>query len=318
MKPLVALSTCWNSHRHQDGYELLREIAGLGFTWVELSHGIRITLVPGILRAVEEGVVKVASCHNFCPLPTGVMHAAPNLYLPSSKDGRERDMWLRQSKRTIDFAQQVGAAKVVMHLGAVEFFWSNPSRKIEAYLASRHPPAGALAGDEAYGRLLAKALAKLRARMPPYWANTRQGLAELVGYAEQKQMKLGFENRERFEELPVDADHAELLAGLAKPAVCGYWHDAGHAQIKQNLGLLDHREHLERNAAHAIGFHLHDVSAEGHDHQPVGSGTIDFNMVSSFWRPEHTLVIELHPRLTVEEVLASKRRVEELVTQRFG
>ncbi|HVZ65936.1 MAG TPA: TIM barrel protein [Lacunisphaera sp.] len=316
MKPIVALSTCWCSHRHQDGYELLQEIAGLGFTWVELSHGIRITLVPGILRAVEEGVIKVASCHNFCPLPTGVMHAAPNLYMPSSKDARERDMWLRQSKRTIDFAQQVKAPKVVVHLGAVEFFWFNPARKIEAYFAGT--PAEEPAKDEAYVRLLAKALAKLRARMPPYWENTRQGLAELVGYAEQKQVKLGFENRERFEELPLDADHAELLAWLAKPAACGYWHDAGHAQIKQNLGLLDHREHLEKNAPNAIGFHLHDVSAEGHDHQPIGSGKIDFDMISSFWRPEHTLVIELNPRLTVDEVLASKRRVEDLVSRQFG
>jgi hypothetical protein len=41
-------------------------------------------------------------------------------------------------------------------------------------------------------------------------------------------------------------------------------------------------------------------------------------MVSSFWRPEHTLVIELSPRLTVEEVLSSKQRIEELVAARFG
>ena len=38
---------------------MLSEMAGLGFDRVELSHGIRITLVPGILRAVEEGLVKV-------------------------------------------------------------------------------------------------------------------------------------------------------------------------------------------------------------------------------------------------------------------
>ena len=40
--------------------------------------------------------------------------------------------------------------------------------------------------------------------------------------------------------------------------------------------------------------------------------------VESFWRPEHTLVIELSPRLTPEEMLSSKQRVEELVTARFG
>ena len=295
---------------------MLQEMAGLGFEWVELSHGIRITLVPGILRAVEEGVVKVSSCHNFCPLPTGFMHAAPNLYLASSADPRERDQWLRHSKRTIDFAHQVKAAKVVMHLGSVEFFWSNPARKVDAYLDDH---AGAdLAADTAYQRILAKALARLKQRMPVYWANTQQGLTELLPYAAQQGVKLGFENREKFEELPLDADHPALIEAMARPDACGYWHDCGHAQIKQNMCLLNHREHLEKNAPNAIGFHLHDVNAQGHDHHAIGTGVIDFGMVSSFWRPEHTLVIELSPRLTVEEVLASKQRVEELVTARFG
>ena len=294
---------------------MLKEMAGLGFEYVELSHGIRITLVPGILKAVEEGIVKVASCHNFCPLPTGVTHAAPNLYVCSSLDGRERDQWMRHSKRTIDFAAQVKARKVVMHLGTAEFFWFNPAGKIDAYVDA-HPDAD-LSKDESYQKLLAKCLAKLKERMPRYWGNTQQGIRELLPYAEQKGIMLGFENREKFEELPLDADHPELIAAMAKPGACGYWHDTGHAQIKQTMALINHREHLEKNAPYAIGFHLHDVSAEGRDHQAIGSGKIDFEMVSSFWRPEHTLVIELSPRLTVEEVLSSKQRVEQLVAARF-
>jgi sugar phosphate isomerase/epimerase len=316
MKPLVALSSCWCSHRHTDGYAMLQEMAALGFEWAELSHGIKIVLVPGILRAVEEGVIKIASCHNFCPLPTGVNHAAPNLYMPSSADARERDQWLRQSKRTIDFAQQVKAAKVVLHLGSTEFFWFNPARKVDAYLDAH--PGEDLTNDASYRKVLAKAVAKLKDRMPPYWANTQQGIRDLLAYAEPKGIKLGFENREKFEELPLDEDHPALIEAMAKPGACGYWHDTGHAQIKQNMGLLNHREHLEKNAPNAIGFHLHDVSAEGDDHQPIGSGKIDFDMVSSFWRPEHTLIIELSPRLTPEEVLASKKRVEQLVKARFG
>lgn len=295
---------------------MLREMADLGFEWAELSHGIRITQVPGILKAVEEGVIKVASCHNFCPLPAGVQHAAPNLYLPSSADARERDQWLRHSKRTIDFAQQLKATKVVLHLGSVEFFWFNPAGKVERYLDT-HQGAD-LSTDATYQKLRARSLAKLMARMPAYWENTKAGLVQLLPYAEEKGVLLGFENREKFEELPLDADHPDLIAVMAKPNACGYWHDTGHAQIKQNMGLLNHREHLEKNAPHAIGFHLHDVSAEGRDHHAIGSGRIDFDMVSSFWRPEHTLVIELSPRLTPEEVLLSKQRVEQLVDVRFG
>ncbi len=60
------------------------------------------------------------------------------------------------------------------------------------------------------------------------------------------------------------------------------------------------------------------MSAKGKDHQPVGSGEIDFEMVSEFWRPEHLLTLELSPRVSAEDVASSKRRVEELVTRRFG
>lgn len=295
---------------------MLQEMAALGFEWVELSHGIRITLVPGILRGVEEGIVKVASCHNFCPLPTGIQHAAPNLYMPSTKDARERDQWLRHSKRTVDFAQQVGARNIVMHLGSVEFFWSNPGRKLDTY-AEAHPDTD-LAKDESYQKLLAKAVAKLRDRKDVYWENVRAGLAELLPYAKAKGVALAFENREKFEELPMDEDHGELLASLPADALAGYWHDTGHAHIKETAGLLNHREHLTKNAPRALGFHLHDVSADGHDHQPIGSGKIDFAMVSEFWRDDHELVLEFSPRLTVEDVLVSKQRVEELIAARFG
>jgi hypothetical protein len=50
---------------------MLVEMAELGFSHVELSHGIRAGLVPGIIKAVEERIVQVSSTHNFCPLPPG-------------------------------------------------------------------------------------------------------------------------------------------------------------------------------------------------------------------------------------------------------
>ena len=61
-------------------------------------------------------------------------------------------------------------------------------------------------------------------------------------------MQIGFENRERFDELPLDADYAEFLAGQPAGAPVGYWHDTGHADIKPSMGLLDHRAHLAQNA----------------------------------------------------------------------
>lgn len=291
---------------------MLREIADLGFHYAELSHGIRITLVPGILRAVEEGVLKISSTHNFCPLPTGVMHAAPNLFEPSVSEHKEHDQWLRHTKRSLDFAAQVKARALVCHLGSVAFFWFNPARDVRNYL-HEHPDAGRATDDKAYAALLQKSLAKLRKRMPPYWAQVKASVAEIFDYATQKGVKLGFENREKFDELPIDADYPEFLAGLPPTAPAGYWHDTGHADIKEGMGLLKHREHLESLKDRILGFHLHDVNAEGQDHQCVGKGHIDFDMVSRFWRPEHLLTLEFGPRVTEEEVRASKARIESLV-----
>jgi sugar phosphate isomerase/epimerase len=277
---------------------------------------VRIVLVPGILKAVEEGMIKVGSTHNFCPLPIGVVQAAPNLFEPSATDHKEHEQWVRHTKRSIDFAAQVRARVVVCHLGSVSFFWSSPARKLKKYLSGK-PNAGR-DGDPKYTAHVAKALEKLRKRMKPFWAQTQASVLEVFDYAAVKGVKLGFENREKFEELPLDADYADFVAGLPEGSPAGYWHDTGHADIKQTMGLLDHRVHLTKNAPRLIGFHLHDVSASGQDHQPIGSGQIDFKMVSEFWRPGQELVLELSPRVKPEDVLRSKENLEALLAAAPG
>ena len=295
---------------------MLREMADLGFEYAELSHGIRITLVPGILKAVEEGVIKISSVHNFCPLPTGITRAAPNLFEPSASTHREHDQWLRHTKHNLDFAEQVGAKAMVTHLGSVGFFWSNPSAKLRQWV--RNHPNVQVPEDPAYQKVLTKCCVTLRKRMPPYWKQVKASLDEIRTYALDKNVSIGCENREKFSELPVDDDFPQMFEDLTGPNMCGYWHDTGHAQLKQEMGMVQHRRLLEQSADRILGFHLHDVNAEGDDHQPIGSGHIDFEMVSSFWRPEHLLTMEFSPALKVDEVRASKVRVEALLEKRFG
>lgn len=294
----------------------MHEIASLGFTHAELSHGIRIVLVPGILKAVEEGMIQISSTHNFCPLPAGVTQAAPNLFEPSQEEPREHEQWLRHTKRSLDFAAQVKARVLVLHLGSVKFWFFHPARKIQAYL--RKNPETKVADDVRYKTVLRKACERMRGRMGPFWKQVHASLGEISAYAQERGVALGCENREKFEELPIDDDFPALFEALGANSPCGYWHDTGHADIKQGLGLLDHRAHLEKNASRLIGFHLHDVSASGKDHQAVGSGRIDFEMVSEFWRPEHALTLELSPRVSSEDVAASKVRIDALLARRFG
>ena len=116
------------------------------------------------------------------------------------------------ARRTLDFAAQVRARAVVMHLGSVRFFWINPGRQLRNF--TRAHPAAALPADARYQQLLAKAADKLRKRQPAFWEQTRRSLAELLPYAAEKGVRLGLENREKFEELPRDADFPGFLDSL--------------------------------------------------------------------------------------------------------
>ena len=115
---MISFSTCWNSSRHTAGDEMLREIKKeLGFDLVELGHGIRISLMPGIQKMFDAGEVQFSSLHNFCPLPVEVMSASPDCYKFSRASATERERAVKQTLQTIDFAERLGAPFVVLHLG---------------------------------------------------------------------------------------------------------------------------------------------------------------------------------------------------------
>jgi len=293
----LALSTCWCSHRHSDGYAMLAEMRELGFSRVELSHGIPVTLVPGILRAVEEGVMTVGSVHNFCPLPSEVDRAAPNLFQPSARSGLESRAWLRHSLRTIEFAKRVGASHVVLHSGSVRFRFRSPAQVL------------ALGEVEAAGKW-ETALACLHHRSAPALDRVEGHFRMLLEGMEGAGLRLAVENREGVLELPPDARIAAFVERFDASEVA-YWHDTGHAEIKRRLGLVDPGALLESLAERLAGFHLHDVDATGRDHQAIGSGTVDFRKVAACFRPHHLLVLELHPRVTAGEVVASRDRLLE-------
>jgi len=100
---------------------MLREIkTELGFDWIELGHGIRLSLVPGIQKMCDSGEVRFTSLHNFCPLPVEVMVASPDCYRLSAVSSEERERAVKQTIQTIDFAERLGAPFVVLHLGEVE------------------------------------------------------------------------------------------------------------------------------------------------------------------------------------------------------
>lgn len=298
---MYSLSTCWNSHRHTDGRAMLREIRDMGFEYAELSHGIRISLLPGIFEAVDGGEIKISTLHNFCPLPIGVDRAAPNLYKFSSEDRRERDSAFKHTLKTLETAVRVNARLVVLHTGAVE---------MKDYTDKLIDMVGEGKKDTPkYQKLCQEASDVREKKKAQYVDNAYESIRRIVDEAKPRGIKLGIENREALEEIPFESDFDFFFKEFRDPTIV-YWHDTGHAQIKENLGFINHRLHLEAMRERLYGFHVHDVEFPGRDHRPPGKGMIDWEGLKPLVQPGHLKVFELSPSISPDEARAGIEKIK--------
>jgi sugar phosphate isomerase/epimerase len=282
---------------------MLREVRELGFEYAELSHGTRISLLPGIIEAVEAGEMKISSLHNFCPLPIGVNFSAPNLYKLSAENPKEWENAYRYTKKTIEMAARLKAPMVVLHYGAIEMKEYTEKMLEMVARGERETPK--------YEKLQEEIIRKREATKERYIERANELIRRLLPDVEELGLKLGIENREALEELPLEADYGLLFKELGSPAVV-YWHDTGHAQIKENLGFLNHAFHLESQRERLFGFHIHDVQFPGRDHCQPGTGTVDFAALKATVKPEHIKVFEFGPALAVEEVKKGAAHVKSI------
>ena len=303
---MISFSTCWNSSRHTTGEEMLREIRNeLGFDLVELGHGIRISLMPGVQKIFESGEVRFSSLHNFCPLPVEVMGASPDCYTFSSGSAREREHAIKQTLQTIDFAERLGAPFVVLHLGRV------PIRPVTDPLIVLAKTGEMFSRD--YVRRKVSAVARREATAPACLEKVKECLKPIIEHAAAKNIRLGIEGRRGYEEIPSEREIPGLLDELNSPQV-GYWHDFGHLQIKENLGFVNHEEWLRAIGPRTLGCHVQDCIWPAQDHQPPFAGDVDLEKLVPLLPPTCLFVWEMSPRKTGEEI----RRSVALWKEHFG
>lgn len=305
---MLSISTCWNSSRHTDGAAMLQELCDLGFERVELGHGIRLSLMEGILKFAEKKAgtnFAFSSLHNFCPLPVEVPKASPDCFQFSSHREEERARAIKLTHQTIDYAERLGAPRVVLHLGSI------PMNPITAELL------GMIANGELYSRRYTqkklKAVQTREAKSAFYMNRVRQCIEPIVEYAAEKNIQLGIESRHSYEEIPSSREIPPLLDALNSPNA-GYWHDFGHVQVKHNLGFLDHEQWLTAIAPRLIGCHLHDTAWPGGDHRVPFSGSIPYEKLIPILPKNCLLVWEMSPRRKTEEITQAL----ELWKKRFG
>jgi sugar phosphate isomerase/epimerase len=162
-----------------------------------------------------------------------------------------------------------------------------------------------------YQKLCAELAQKREAKKGPFVERTRDLLEKILPAAESRGIKLGVENRQALEELPIEADYPFLFRELTSPSLV-YWHDTGHAQIKENLGFIRHAMHLESLSSHLFGFHIHDVQFPGDDHCAPGTGTVDFAALTPMVKPQHLKVFEFDPGMSAEQARGGIEHVQRI------
>jgi sugar phosphate isomerase/epimerase len=302
---MIAFSTSWNSNHHTSGEEMLREIKALGFDLIELGHGIRISLIPGIQKMFDAGEVRFSSLHNFCPLPVEVLSASPDCYQMSAHDKSERDRAVKQTLQTIDLAARLQAPSVILHLGSIAM---NPITDELIALAQK----GELLSRR-YVRKKIAAVRKREERAAVPFRRVKECLQPIVAHAAARNIRLGIEGRRGYEEIPSEREVPELLDEIGAPHV-GYWHDMGHIQIKENLGFLDHADWLHTIAPRTFGCHMQDVKWPAQDHQPPFLGDMRLEPLTRLLPSDCQIVWELSPRRSAEEVAQSRA----IWKERFG
>ena len=219
-----------------------------------------------------------------------------NLFEFSSDRERDRQLAIKHTLNMLDFAVKVGAPLVVLHFGSMDL--KDYTSKLKELLERGEK------GSPKFLKVVAEANAAREAKKKKSYDHARDTLRELYGEAKARKLKFGIEIREAVEELPIESDFKSLLEEFPAPVV-NYWHDVGHAQIKAELGFIDHAKFLAERAGRLAGFHIHDVKFPARDHFPPGGGDIDFAALAPFVKPEHIKVFELSPKVPLDSVARS-------------
>lgn len=291
-----ALTTRWNAGRHRDGEAMIEEILELGFACVELGYDTRLDLVPGVLRMVEQRAVSVGSVHNFCPVPMVAQRPHPELFTFGSRDRRVRAKAVAHTIETIRFAAAVGARVVVTHCGNIDMPRYTPDLIELCLSGERH--------SARYEKIAGKLQDKRRKKAPrqiDYWCEC---LEQLLPVLEEHRIQLGMENLPTWEAIPTESELETVLQRFQSPWL-KYWHDLGHGQIRENLGLINVERWLDRLAPSLAGMHVHDVAAPAADHVMPPLGDVDFSRYKRFGGLTIERVIEPTPQTPAEQVRAA-------------
>jgi sugar phosphate isomerase/epimerase len=299
----LALSTSWNAFKHTTGKKIIQEIKDTGFSRIELSFSLTPQIIQDIINIKDKEKIEIVSAHNYCPIPYDVSRefALPDCYSLASLDEEERKRAVYFTKKSIECCAELKAKVLVLHSGRVKME-TNMRSLLNLY---------SIAGKEnqQFKEIKDKMQKEREEKKSEHLSCALKSLEELDKYAQKFEIILGLENRFYFEEIP-SFDEIDIFLSNFKDGNIFYWHDTGHAQVLENLGLIDSAyDFLKRYGKRLCGIHLHDVRGF-RDHLAPLKGELDFAGFKPYLTDSTIKVLEVHYPATSKEIVKAKKYLE--------
>ena len=286
----LGISSVWRSARIRDGKKLIQHLQSFeGISGVELEYRIEPETARTIARETKAGKIRVHSIHNYCPHPhvQPPVKASGDAFLLSSPDPEQQRLSVSYTKRSMEFAADLGAKAVVLHLGRVEM--EDPMDRIKKLYdqgSKQKKPCKVLIQQHWKERENKKSV---------YFETVLRNLSTLLPLADRLHLQLGLENRYYLREIP-NFEETEILLHEFRGGPIGYWHDMGHAATHANLGIQPDVDWLDAYGEDLAGIHIHDTKGYD-DHMAPGDGETDFSRLAPFLSLPVPKILELRPEV---------------------
>ena len=294
---MLGISTCWWHGKSFRGDEIVNDALRLGFPGVELEYRISHRTYQEMKPKLKKELA-VLSIHNFFPGPDdpGFETGSGDLFFLSSDDREECSTAIKNTVRTIEHANELECNAVILHLGRVDM--PSPAERFKDLFNN-----GKI--DDSEGQVFLEEQRGIRqSKHRRNLDATLFGLEKLNRVAERNGVFLGIENRYHFHEIP-DFEEIGIILKEFKGGRLRYWHDVGHAQAMENLGICRQKDLLDTYSDDMIGIHLHDIKGLD-DHYSPGQGEIDFVEVWSHLKQDVIKIMEINSRVEREALMEGR------------
>ena len=307
---MLALSTSFYPLDQAAPQALADFLRELGVDRVELEYRIPRAVLPELRAVLRSAGISPVSVHNICPraegAPPGV--SANTFFHLAHLDGEIRRQTLQMALGTLELAHEVEARAVVLHCGRVAMD-DRFDDLVTLYQQGRI--------DTPQADQLRRSRLELLGRMQPRHRDALYfSLERLLESARKYDLILGLENRFHYFDLPGATDFDDIFRVFAGAPV-GYWHDAGHAWVNEQLRFQAPGAVIAAQASRLVGMHLHDARGLD-DHLPPGQGHMDLRSLAGHLTPQTPLVIELAAETPLDQVARGVTWVRDHFLSRVG